>query len=258
MFDKNLFDRNAYDRSVSSDGINGMLFSTSSMSVKLVIAYPIPFQALSGHGTMISRLQLHTNVGCRYSGEGNVNNVPIILRLPLTVRMVGSGTLNPGLVAKTPFSLSVFGTGVMKSNQDFVYQHMSFKPKGQGDLNTAMIIKTPLSIESFNGSGDLKSSIILLLPLIFSMNGFSGFILRRIGALNENVFELDGINLMPGEEVTIDTDLLSVFFGYRQDVSSVTTDSVFFELSPGENDIIVDVDSNETITVTAIWQNRWL
>ena len=76
--------------------------------------------------------------------------------------------------------------------------------------------------------------------------------------MNENVIELIGLNLMPGESVTIDTDLLQVLLGAVEDVSSVTAESVFFELNPGLNDITVSTDVDGQIDVTAIWQNRWL
>ena len=122
-----------------------------------------------------------------------------------------------------------------------------------------LIMYTFMDAFTFHGFGDLlDDGLALHLPLIIKMEGIGEFILRRLGALNENVLELNGINLRPGEEVTIDTDLLSVFFGYTEDVSSVTTDSVFFELSPGENDVVIDTNTGEMMMVTVIWQNRWL
>lgn len=258
MFDKNLFDRNAYDRSVSSDGIVGSIYAVGSMQTRIVIAYPVPIDQFVGRGRMNTNLILLTHVNTAYTGEGEMNDLEMILRMPLTIKMSGSGALTPGIVARTPFSLSLSGQGDMRFQQDFVYQHMAFTPSGQGIFDISMVIITPISFEEIQGRGDLTGKMIFELPLTINMDGTSSFILRRLGALNENIFELDGINLLPGEEVTIDTDLLSVFFGFRQDVSSVTTDSVFFELSPGENDIMIETDAGEVMTVTAIWQNRWL
>ena len=258
MFDKNLFDRNAYDRSVSSDGIVGSIYAVGSMQTRIVIAYPVPIDPFVGRGRMNTDLILLTHVNSEYEGEGKMEDLELILRMPLTRRMSGSGTFNPGLVARTPFSLSLSGQGDMRSQQDFVYQHMAFTVGGQGIFDIAMVIITLLSFDEMAGFGELTGNMILELPLTINMDGTSSFLLRRLGALNENIFNLDGINLLPGEEVTIDTDLLSVFFGFRQDVSSVTTDSVFFELSPGENNIMIETDAGEAMTVTAIWQNRWL
>ncbi len=258
MFDKNLFDRNAYDRSVSSDGIVGSIYAVGNMQTRIVIAYPVPIDQFTGRGRMNTDLILLTHVNTAYTGEGKMNDLEMILRMPLSIKLSGSGTLTPGVVARTPFSLSLSGQGAMRSQQDFVYQHMAFSPNGNGIFDISMVMIASLSFEEFKGYGDLTGNMILELPLIINMDGTSSFMLRRLGALSENIFELDGINLLPGEEVTIDTDLLSVFFGFRQDVSSVTTDSVFFELSPGENNIMIETDAGEIMTVTAIWQNRWL
>lgn len=258
MFNKNLFDRNAYDRSVSSDGINNSIHAVGSMQTQIVIAYPIPINQFVGHGQMNTDLILRIPVNTKYTGDGKINDLEMILRIPLTIKMSGSGALTPGIVARNPFALLLSGQGEMRSQQDFVYQHMVFTSNGKGMFDTLLEIITPLSFEEIQGYGDLTGEMILNLPLTISMDGTSSFLLRRLGALNENMFELDGINLLPGEEVTIDTDLLSVFFGFRQDVSSVTTDSVFFELSPGENNIMIETDAGEDVTVAAIWQNRWL
>ena len=272
MFDKNLFDRNAYDRSVSSDGISATLMSTSQFNLHMVIAYPIPLRGFTGSGSMNPRgMLLRINAEIPFEGSGQIESTSIVLRLPLTMKFSGSGTLDPGLAVKTPFSVAFAGQSFMKSTTDFVYQHMRAQLAGQGDIERDrwveeilhkagyLIMRTFMEAFAFHGFGDLvDDGVVLHLPLIIKMEGIGGFILRRLGALNENVLELDGINLRPGEEVTIDTDLLSVFFGYTEDVSSVTTDSVFFELSPGENDIVIDTNTGEMMTVTAIWQNRWL
>lgn len=259
MFNKNLFDRNTYDRSVSSDGIDVLFYAVGSMRTQIVIVYPITINQFVGNGQMKTDLALLTPVNTEYTGEGKINDLEMILRIPLTIKMSGSGALTPGIVARNPFALSLSGQGEMRSQQDFVYQHMVFASNGQGMFDTSMEIITPLSFEEMQGYGDLTGEMILKLPLtIMGMDGTNSFLLRRLGALNENMFELDGINLLPGEVVTIDTDLLSVFFGFRQDVSSVTTNSVFFDLSPGENNIVIETDAGEDMTVTAIWQNRWL
>lgn len=292
MFDKTLFDRNAYDRSVASDGIVGTLYSLSSMTTNLIIAYPVPLKEFVGSGKMDAQFRLLIkDADWKFDGKGTIESSELVLRLPLSIGMTGNSSFSPGLAAKTPFTANLTGTSNMQSAQDFVYQHMTIKLSGNGDLERDRLIESTLDDENDDvvldnsgnvivgayqfyagnlimrtfmgdctlpGYGDLSGDTILELPLELSMFGDSIFNLRRLGALNENVFELSGINLMPGEVVTIDTDLLSVFFGYRQDVSSVTTDSVFFELSPGENDITIETDSNGKINVTAIWQNRWL
>lgn len=270
MFDKNLFDQNAYDRIVSSDGISdgisAALMSTSQFKIHMKIAYPISLRGFTGSGSMNpSGMLLRINAEIPFKGSGQIESTSIVLHLPLMMKFRGSGTLDPGLAVKTPFSVAFTGQSFMKSTADFVYQHIQTQLVGQGDIERDrykagyLIMYTFMDAFTFHGFGDLlDDGLALHLPLIIKMKGIGEFILRRLGALNENVLELNGINLRPGEEVTIDTDLLSVFFGYTEDVSSVTTDSVFFEISPGENDIVIDTNTGEMMMVTVIWQNRWL
>jgi len=71
-------------------------------------------------------------------------------------------------------------------------------------------------------------------------------------------FELNSIELLAGEEVVIDTDLLTVVFGNRHDVSSITPESTFFELNPGSNNLIFDTYGSQSLKVTIEWRNRWL
>ena len=104
----------------------------------------------------------------------------------------------------------------------------------------------------------MKSTVNFPMPIAMGITGFGEMTLRRLSAIDESILELININLLPGEVVTIDTDLLQVLFGSIEDVSAVTSDSVFFELNPGENEILISTDSVTTLDVTAIWQNRWL
>lgn len=259
MFDKILFDRNAYDRSVSDDSISGIIMGTSSFKISVIIAYPIPLRSFSGTGDLKPGLRMRANVGIPMSGEGDINEIPLILRLPLSCKMSGSGNMDSKLNVQTPLGAMIFsGVGNMISERDFVYQHLVFTLSGRGEFNNNIYMQKPLGDVIFAGIGNLTGKMVLKVPLSVSMEGTSTFELRRLSALNESILELDGITLQPGESITIDTDLLTVLFGHREDVSAVTKDSVFFELSPGENDITIETDSNSQINVTAIWQNRWL
>lgn len=128
---------------------------------------------------------------------------------------------------------------------------------GYGVIGVGVVMQSQIPMQ-VSGGGGIVSNVVLQLPLGVQMSGSGGLILNRIGARNENVLELIGINLLPGETVTIDTDLLQVLFGTREDVGAVTSDSVFFELFPGANEIVVSTDTDQILDVTAIWQNRWL
>ena len=106
-------------------------------------------------------------------------------------------------------------------------------------------------------------------PLVISITATSKVELFRFGNTDISFIYLDDIQLAPGEEITIDTDLLIVLFGDTHDVSSITADSVFFELGPGANDLIFYPEydnypdlytepSGNELDISIIWQNRWL
>lgn len=109
----------------------------------------------------------------------------------------------------------------------------------------------------------------LVTPLIISITSTSKVEISQFGNIDISYIYLEDITLAPGEEITIDTDLLIVLINGTHDVSSVTVDSAFFELGPGSNNLIFypeydnypdlynDPTGNE-LDISLIWQNRWL
>jgi hypothetical protein len=80
-----------------------------------------------------------------------------------------------------------------------------------------------------------------------------------IAGLGSSLLELQGINLRPGQELTIDTDTLDVWVDGEKNVTYITTDSEFFQLLPGKNEIIIrDGEASRDLQVTAVWANRYL
>ena len=88
----------------------------------------------------------------------------------------------------------------------------------------------------------------------------------NIGDIKTNIIYLKGISLEPDQTITIDTDSMTVLFGVNHDVSSLTDESIFFELNEGTNELKFEISyeiqpnplpANELDT-TLIWQNRWL
>ena len=108
--------------------------------------------------------------------------------------------------------------------------------------------------------------IILVLPLTITLTSSGDMDILNIGDAVVSVLDLRNINLLPNQTITIDTDAMVVLFGLTHDVSSLTSDSVFFELSEGINELKFEIGyevapnpmpANELDT-TFIWQNRWL
>lgn len=125
--------------------------------------------------------------------------------------------------------------------------------------------------------GEFK--LILVLPLTIKINSIGRFDILRVGDTNIDIIEIKDINILPGQTITIDTDLMIVLLGMVHDVSHITDDSVFFELDDGRNELKFDYeidgaplsgpigglwggDENGRVEdhaeITVIWQNRWL
>lgn len=258
MFDKILFDRNAFDRSVSSDGLSATFLGNGDASFKLIVRTPIS-AALSGSGSLDPGFTVVQQMVPVLNGSGDLTSNEIILKMDIDGRVGGSCTFELLPTVITPIAGSISGESLMSiSNRMFFYQLMRSSITGNGVFDPKPVLSTSFGAD-FNGIGDMKvNTIAFQLPIALYVGGKGEFILRRIGAFNENVIELIGIDFKPGDTITIDTDLLQVLFGLIEDVSSVTTDSEFFELNPGENEIIIDIDALSDMDVTAIWQNRWL
>ena len=259
MFDKLLFDRNAFDRSVSSEGLFLTMLGSGQVGLRLTVKTPISSNP-SGDGSLTSNIRMRQNITHTFTGNGNINAVTMILRRSTVASLSGQGALTPNFTIRTPIAVALSGNGgIVINSQMFLAQRVQCTLSGAGAFVPRPVLWTAF-VGNLHGSGGIviNSQIRLQLPLLILQQGQGTTILRRIGALNENVIELIGINFLPGETITIDTDLLQVLFGPIEDVSSITSDSVFFELNPGENEIIIDIDSETTMDIVAIWQNRWL
>ena len=257
MFDKILFDRNAFDRSVSSEGITLTMLGSAQIGLRLTVRTPNG-SSLSSIGSLVSNIQMQQAIVKNLTGNGNLNDLVMIFKRSTAAPLSGQGALVSNFTVRTPITAALRGNGgVTINSQMFMYQRMQGALSGTGVFTPKPVLGTAI-IGEMHGTGGLSPQVRLSLPLDILQEGQGGFVLRRLGALNENVIELININLLPGETITIDTDLMQVLFGAIEDVSSITTDSIFFELNPGENEIVIDADSDTTMEVVALWQNRWL
>ena len=257
MFDKNLFDRNAFDRSVSSDGIDLTMLGSGQVEFRLTVRMPIG-NGINGVGSLAPNLRMQQRIVKTFNGTGDIATVTMILRRSTAAAFAGQGVMTPNLVVRTTIKGSLSGQGGFSVNSNmFLYQNIRGDLSGAGVFTPRPVLETAMP-GSMGGSGQMSSTVHMQLPLTIAPHGQGLLTLRRLGALNENVIELIGINFLPGETITIDTDLLQVLFGATEDVSSITNESIFFELNPGENEITIDIDADSVLDIVAIWQNRWL
>lgn len=259
MFDKIQFDRNAFDRSVSSRGIG--IGIVASGALQLNMGFPTPISiSFSGSSSLVPGLYASALFGTEFSGSGGINELTVVFyQVPITnIKASGDVTVNMNL--RMPLSANLSGYASLEiDNRVLALQNLNASFVGVSDVGIE--INSLAFLNNVNlSSGSLMTvkNLNFQIPITIAMSGASVFTLRRLSALNEKSFTLEDINLLPGETVIIDTDLLTVLFNSIEDVSSVTTDSIFFELSPGDNEIAINTDSAEHMDVTAIWQNRWL
>lgn len=257
MFNKTLFDRNAFDRNVSSDGIGLATLGSGQAIFQLTVKTPIG-TTINGAGLLVPNIRLQQHIIKSFDGVGKVDNITMILKQPMAMVFNSQGTLDTDLVVPIPIMSTLSGHSSFEiSSKMFVYQNINGNLFGTSVFTPRPVLENAM-IGDINGSSQMTMSVNLEIPLIIQSHGQGSFLLRRVGALNENVIELIGINFLPGETITIDTDLLQVLFGAIEDVSSITNESVFFELNPGENEITINTDTDSILEVVAIWQNRWL
>lgn len=169
--------------------------------------------------------------------------------------------------------LSAEGAVICRPTVITPFQYVLFT--SVGGLNTlypVYIVHTdiliPDSIGQIRGANPDESymGLILILPLTITLTSSGDMDILNIGDAVVSVLDLRNINLLPNQTITIDTDAMVVLFGLTHDVSSLTSDSVFFELSEGINELKFEIGyevapnpmpANELDT-TFIWQNRWL
>lgn len=131
-----------------------------------------------------------------------------------------------------------------------------FQQDSQGSLECIIATYYPIEDIEFSGDGSIEIS--------------------TIGVVVLSIFTLRDISLPPGQSIEIDTDSMTILFKQNNeyDVSSVTPNSIFFELGPdGENQLkfaaeylpklvggekILPPNGANDLKVVTIWSERWL
>ncbi len=296
MFDRSSFDRTLYDRSSNFDAIEATLRGSGTLKTGIITKVFIDSFILSGESRMQGELKMLQTLPIVLNGDGQFIVKDLNLQLKLKSTLSGSGNILSEIGVKIPLgkismegtsNLQDFGDGNISDQyiQDSNNQHLldSLEDRIQGQRVTANKqglylrqimganlagsgkITLPMTIQMFMktlmfGKGDLSMSnkFKILTHLPISIQGRGDLTLKRIGALNTETFELENINLKPGQTLIIDTDESNVFLDNILDVDSVTSDSVFFQLQPGDNKIIFSTDKVSNLSVNVLWQNRWL
>lgn len=77
-----------------------------------------------------------------------------------------------------------------------------------------------------------------------------------VSTYGQEVMTVAGVNMLPGDELIIDTEHMTVTLNGVNIVDKVSDASVFFKLKDGINDIIVE--GGTTADIKILWKDRWL
>jgi hypothetical protein len=77
-----------------------------------------------------------------------------------------------------------------------------------------------------------------------------------VATYGQEVMTILGVNMVPGDELVIDTEHMTVTLNGENIIDRVSDDAVFFKLMSGINDITVE--GGTTADVRIVWKDRWL
>ena len=77
-----------------------------------------------------------------------------------------------------------------------------------------------------------------------------------VSTYGQEAMTIEGVNMVAGDELVIDTEHMTVTLNGENIIDRVSDASVFFKLTTGVNDIIVE--GGTTADVRIVWKDRWL
>lgn len=262
MFNRRGFNSELFNR---TDTVGTEIFvqvgGSGTASARVVMRINLSSQ-MNGNGGITTKMSMQTPLPFEnggFSGSGSVALTNLVyFFLHVNPQLSGNSEIACALAIQTPLEISLDGSGDMLVAEK-VYQQMSASLSGSSDLATTMVMARFLELAPFSGTGGMGvSTVNLPLSLIMPFIGSGTATLRRLSELNEVAIELDGINLLPGKELIIDSELLNVYIDGVYDVSALTNESDFIEFEPGEQEIKIEMSPSQSIHATLIVSNRWL
>jgi hypothetical protein len=260
MFDRASYDRTLYDRSSAFDSVEAAFRGTSKLNPGIEVRIYFEAFELGGGGGVHGSAAMRQETRAELSGEGafGANDFRLFARMPSLLS--GGGSIAFGISARTPFGAVLSGSGAAAISSALrIAQTMAGVVTGTGGLSATPTLRSYLSgLVEGKASLSVNNRLHLRLNLSPKIDGSGTLEPHRLGSLNTDELEFNNLNLASGQVLTIDSDELNVLVGNVLDVSSVTSESIFFNLQPGGNELTFTYNGNASLTVTFLWQNRWL
>lgn len=119
------------------------------------------------------------------------------------------------------------------------------------------------NIRYSDARGELKLTTDLIPTKVLALDvGVSELVLTthaNQAIQGEAVINLEGLILSPGDEIIINTCDMTITLNGQNGTQYFSSDSEFFALLSGENEIIyTDGNTTRNVTVDIIWKDRWL
>jgi hypothetical protein len=256
--DKTLYDRDSADRSTIYADLSGGIILASAIKVKARASSEVPV-SFTVSGIVALRVPLKADMAVGLTTEAtNIFTHARLFPNPLTI----GGTVTAALGARMALSSDVsVGAG-------FTSEYLKARTKlsagtvpiGMNITVNRMGLRFPIAPSEIPVGGDFVGNAAIRVPVTPLEIDITGDIkcapIFEPGAAK---LELENLNLAPGGELIIDTDVLEVLLNGEPDVDMVTGDSEFFELKPGNNRIVfMDGETGRQLDVSIVWSNRWL
>jgi len=263
MYDKDLFDKSPFDRQTAPDNeiaasIDGGISIYAVISMRAATGAVITW-SWTVSGTVGLRVPVRADM--LISGDAEIVNLYARTRLfPDNVTILGALESAVGTRATLAATIMV--------SADFYAENLKASVRlpdinvhvAGGVVSEKMGLRFPIPAVDISAFGDFLGDAVVRVPMRIRDIELTGIIhcapIFEPGAAK---LELQGLNLPPGGELIIDTDVLEVLLNGIPDVDAVTGDSEFFQLRPGANRIIfMDGETARNLSVTMVWSNRWL
>jgi len=263
MYDKGLFDKSPFDRQILPDNEIAVSVHGGVNISAFVCVRGATGTVVTGSWTISGRVGLRVPLQADIQITGDAEPINLFARTRLFTRDV---TMRGGIAAAvgTLAALSAdFETGAHITGEDLKARvrliDISIHMNG-GIITERTGLRVPLPGADISLRTEFDGDAGVRVPVYtreITITG--GAACAPIFEPGSDKLELLNLNLAPGDELIIDTDVLEVLFNGVPDADFVTGDSEFFQLRPGRNRIIfMDGETARELSVSIVWSNRWL